>query len=137
MESWSNEVMDSTSLASKIKIQNPKSADSQLSALSALHSPWNLYFRVTMPDAIQFGLVDTINRARGTSISPGQFLADCRSAPATKRSSSRPTCATPSAPPPTTSSNGPPSNAAGHDYQIDRVHLESGGIVRQLRRVQS
>src|SRR5438105_4490580 len=40
--------------------------------------PWNIYFRVTLPDAIQFGLVDAINRARGTKISPAQFLADCR-----------------------------------------------------------
>ena len=41
-------------------------------------SPWNIYFRVTLPDAIQFGLVDAINRVRGTKISPEQFLADCR-----------------------------------------------------------
>ena len=45
---------------------------------SALNCPWNIYFRVTLPDAIHFGLVDTINRARGTNISASQFLADCR-----------------------------------------------------------
>lgn len=33
---------------------------------------------MTLPGAIQFGLVDTINRARGTHITPVQFLADCR-----------------------------------------------------------
>jgi phage FluMu gp28-like protein len=38
-----------------------------------------LYFKVTLPDAINFGLVDTINRARGTNISREQFFADCRS----------------------------------------------------------
>jgi phage FluMu gp28-like protein len=37
-----------------------------------------LYFKVTLPDAIGSGLVDTINRARGTKISPEQFFADCR-----------------------------------------------------------
>ena len=30
-----------------------------------------------MPDAIQLGLVDVINRARGTQLSRTQFLADC------------------------------------------------------------
>src|SRR5207249_6722709 len=40
--------------------------------------PWNLYFRVTMPDAIQLGLVDVINRARGTHLTPDEFLAGCR-----------------------------------------------------------
>jgi phage FluMu gp28-like protein len=42
-------------------------------------SPWNLYYRVTMPDAIELGLLDVINRVRGTNLTPGQFLADCRS----------------------------------------------------------
>lgn len=40
--------------------------------------PWNLYAKVTLTDAIQLGLVDVINRARGSSITGGQFLADCR-----------------------------------------------------------
>src|SRR5205807_5930890 len=40
--------------------------------------PWNLYYKVTMPDAIQLGLVDVINRARGLQLTPDQFLADCR-----------------------------------------------------------
>ena len=30
--------------------------------------PWNLYYRVTLADAIEHGLVDVINRARGTKI---------------------------------------------------------------------
>jgi phage FluMu gp28-like protein len=40
--------------------------------------PWNIYFRVALPDAISLGLVDSINRARGTRITAAQFLADCR-----------------------------------------------------------
>ena len=39
---------------------------------------WNLYFRVTLEDAIRFGLVETINRVRGTQLSREHFLADCR-----------------------------------------------------------
>jgi phage FluMu gp28-like protein len=40
--------------------------------------PWNIYFKVTMPDALRLGLVDVINRSRGTCLTKDQFLADCR-----------------------------------------------------------
>ncbi len=40
--------------------------------------PWNLYYRVTMPDAIELGLVEVINRSRGSNFSREQFLSDCR-----------------------------------------------------------
>jgi phage FluMu gp28-like protein len=58
--------------------RRPRTIENQNSKFKNPHGPWNLYFRVTMPDAIEFGLVDTINCARGTRISPAQFLADCR-----------------------------------------------------------
>jgi len=31
-----------------------------------------------MPDAIEVGLLDMINRVRGTLLTPNQFMADCR-----------------------------------------------------------
>src|SRR5438552_1069746 len=40
--------------------------------------PWNLYYRVTMPDAVELGLLNVINRVRGTQLIAKQFLADCR-----------------------------------------------------------
>src|SRR5882672_2469293 len=40
--------------------------------------PWNLYFRVTMPDAVELGVVDVINRTKGTQLDGEQFLADCQ-----------------------------------------------------------
>ncbi|HEV2391918.1 MAG TPA: hypothetical protein VG146_06090 [Verrucomicrobiae bacterium] len=45
---------------------------------SKIQSPWNLYFRVTMPDAVEQGLLDVINRTRDANLTPAQFLADCR-----------------------------------------------------------
>jgi len=42
-------------------------------------SPWNLYFHVTMPDAIQLGLLDIINRTQDSLLTAEQFLADCKS----------------------------------------------------------
>ena len=75
--------------------------------------PWNIYFRVTLPDAIGMGLVDTINRARGTKISAEQFLEDCGRVPVPRKSSNNPTCATRREQRAITSSSGRPLNAAG------------------------
>ncbi len=46
---------------------------------STITPPWNLYYRVTLPDAIELGLLDVINRVQKTTFSPAQFIADCRS----------------------------------------------------------
>src|SRR5262249_33653055 len=40
--------------------------------------PWNLHYRVTLPDAIELGLLDRINAERGTKFTPEQFIADCK-----------------------------------------------------------
>src|SRR6266478_1550410 len=40
--------------------------------------PWNLYYRVTLPDAIEFGLLEVMNRVQHTQFTPEQFVADCR-----------------------------------------------------------
>ncbi len=41
--------------------------------------PWNLYFRVTMPDALDLGLLQVINRVQSSSFESASFLAACRS----------------------------------------------------------
>ena len=41
--------------------------------------PWNLYYRVTMPDALDQGLLDLINRTCGSRFNRDQFLGDCQS----------------------------------------------------------
>jgi len=95
-------------------------------------SPWNLYFRVTLPDAIRFGLVDAINRARGTKISPEQFLADCRARARDEEIFQQ------------TYMCNPAGAATNHivewstiercrfDYQIARVHLEHAQIIERF-----
>ncbi len=94
--------------------------------------PWNVYFRVTLPDAIQLGLVHTINRARGTQISPGQFLADCRARARDEEIFQQAYLCNPL------------GSAANHivewsaiercrsDYSMDRVHLEADEIRREF-----
>ena len=44
----------------------------------APNCPWNIYFKVTMPEAIKLGLVGVINRTQGTDLTPEKFLADCK-----------------------------------------------------------
>ncbi len=94
--------------------------------------PWNIYFRVTLPDAIQFGLVDTINRARGTHITPVQFLADCRARARDEEIFEQSYMCNPL------------GAAANHivewsaiercrcDYEIERVHLEADEVRKQF-----
>src|SRR3954469_7077859 len=40
--------------------------------------PWNLYCRVTITDAIENGLLEAINRTRGSNLNPAEFLANCK-----------------------------------------------------------
>src|SRR5206468_6957880 len=42
-------------------------------------SPWNLYYKVTLPDAIDLGLLEVINRTQQKNFTRDQFIADCRS----------------------------------------------------------
>ena len=104
------------------KIKNPGNTN----------SPWNLYFRVTMPEAIHLGLVDTINKSRGTDISPARFLADCRARARDEGIFEQ------------TYLCNPLGAAANHivdwsaiercrgDFEIDRVHLEAYEILKKF-----
>lgn len=95
-------------------------------------APWNIYFRVTLPDAIRFGLVDRINRARGTSISAEQFLSDCRARARSEEIFEQSYMCNPL---------GAASNhivewsaieRCRADYDIERVHLEAEEIARRF-----
>jgi phage FluMu gp28-like protein len=103
----------------KSKIQNPS-------------CPWNLYFRVSMPDAIKMGLVERINNATGSQFTREQFLEDCRSRARDEQIFEQAyLCA-------------PAGEAANHivewsaiencrrDYNIIRVHLEHAEIVERF-----
>ena len=47
-------------------------------SISKANVPWNLYYKVTIQDAINNGLVEVINKSRGTKFTPDQFLTDCK-----------------------------------------------------------
>ena len=94
--------------------------------------PWNIYRKVTMEDAINFGLVETMNRANGTKFSRETFLADCRARSRDEGVFQQAYMCNPL------------GAAANHivdwssielcrgDYQIERVHLESHQIRLQF-----
>jgi phage FluMu gp28-like protein len=89
--------------------------------------PWNLYYRVTMPDAIDFGLLEIVNRERGTQLTKEQFLADCRAWAGSEHSYQQ-----------TYMCNPVPGGSAivewsaiercRSEYKIERVHLEQAEV---------
>jgi phage FluMu gp28-like protein len=93
--------------------------------------PWNLYYRVTMPDAVGFGLLDIINRERKTRFTPEQFLSDCRARAGQEHIYQQ-----------TYLCNPVPGGAAivewsaiercRSDYEIARVHLEHAQILEKF-----
>ncbi len=97
-----------------------------------LNVPWNIYFRVTLPDAISLGLVDTINRARGTKITQVRFLADCRARAREEEIFQQSYLCNPLG----TASNHIVEWSAiercRSDYEIERVHLEAEEIKRRF-----
>ena len=93
--------------------------------------PWNLYYRVTMVDAIEMGLLHVINRVRGTRLVPDQFMADCKARSGVPGVFEQSYLCDPS------------PAAAGIvewgaiercrcDYKIERVHLEAEDICKKF-----
>jgi phage FluMu gp28-like protein len=95
-------------------------------------APWNLYFHTTLTDAIDNGLVERINQARGTHVSRDQFLASCRERARDEEIFQQAYMCNPS------------GAAANHivewsaiercraDFPIERVHLEADDVSRRF-----
>src|SRR4051812_19247323 len=91
--------------------------------------PWNLYCRVTNTDAIENGLLEAINRTRGSNLNPAEFLANCKARAGLDAIFEQ-----------TYMCNPLPGGAAitdwsaiercRHDYPIERIHLESDDVLR-------
>jgi phage FluMu gp28-like protein len=98
---------------------------------NALSSPWNLYFHITMPDAIELGFLDTINAARGTSLKPEQFLADCRSRAGLPEIYEQSYLCNPVSPA-ASIVDWSAIERCRHEYQIERLHLEHQEILKHF-----
>jgi phage FluMu gp28-like protein len=104
-------------------IQNPKSKIQNPS------SPWNLYFKVTITDAIDLGLLDIINDTRDTGLTPDQFIADCRARAGLEQIFQQSYMCNP-VPGGASIVDWSAIERCRSDYQIERVHLESADITR-------
>jgi phage FluMu gp28-like protein len=94
--------------------------------------PWNIYYRVTLPDAIGFGLVDTINRARGTRITAEQFLADCRGRARDEEIFEQSYMCNPLGAVANHITEWSAIERCRMDYQIERVHLEAADVLKHF-----
>jgi len=92
------------------------------------NSPWNLYYRVTMPDAIQLGLLDVINRTQGTRFTPEQFLADCRARAGSEEVFEQSYLCNPIGAAASHITDWSAIERCRADYQIERVHLEADHV---------
>jgi phage FluMu gp28-like protein len=94
--------------------------------------PWNLYYRVTMPDAIKLGLVDAINRTHGTHFTPKQFLADCRARAGSEEIFEQSYMCNPLGADTAAIVGWSAIERCRSDYQIERVHLESSQVLERF-----
>jgi phage FluMu gp28-like protein len=91
-------------------------------------SPWNVYFRVTLVDAIKNGLLETINAAQGASITRAQFLADCRARAREEEIFEQSYMCNPLGAAANHIVGWSAIERCRHDYQIERVHLEADHV---------
>jgi len=94
--------------------------------------PWNIYYKVTMPDAIQLGLVDVINRARGTQLTRSQFLADCKARARQEEIYQQSYMCNPLGASTNHIVDWSVIERCRYDYEISRVHLEHAQILEKF-----
>ena len=96
------------------------------------HDPWNLYFRVTLPDAIQFGLLDIINRVQATQLSPEQFLASAKARAGSDEIFQQSYMCNPLGAATAAIVDWSAIERCRSDYPIERLHLESPQVLQSF-----
>jgi phage FluMu gp28-like protein len=107
----------------------PLPIENQNSKIKNPSSPWNLYFRVTITDAIELGLLDVINRTRDANLTPTQFLADCRARAGLEQIFQQSYLCNP-VPGGASIVDWAAIERCRSDYEIERVHLEAHDIIK-------
>jgi phage FluMu gp28-like protein len=92
-------------------------------------NPWNLYFRVTMPDAVELGLLDVINRTKNANFSPEQFLSDCRARSGSEETYQQSYMCNPLGSSAASIVEWSAIERCREDYEIERIHLESETVL--------
>jgi phage FluMu gp28-like protein len=94
--------------------------------------PWNLYYRVTMPDAVEVGLVDVINRAQSTRFTSSQFLADSQARAGSDEIYQQSYLCNPCGSSSASIVDWSAIERSRADYSIERLHLESAQILEHF-----
>ena len=81
-----------------------------------------------MPDAIELGLLDVINRTQGTRFTPEQFLADCRARAGSEEVYEQAYLCNPMGAAASHIADWSAIERCRADYSIERVHLEADQI---------
>jgi phage FluMu gp28-like protein len=106
----------------------PSGSDPVTCHSSPVTSPWNLYFKVTIVDAIELGLLDVINRTQDSSLAPNQFLADCRSRAGSDEIFEQSYMCNPLGAAANHIVDWSAIERCRYDYEIERVHLEADDV---------
>ena len=94
--------------------------------------PWNLYYRVTIQDAIGHGLIDVINKSRGTKFTPDQFLADCKARARDEEIFQQAYMCNPLGAAANHIVEWGAIERCRYDYEIDRIHLEAADVEQKF-----
>ena len=90
--------------------------------------PCNLYYRVTLEDALDFGLLDIINQVRGTTLSRAQFISDCRTRFRREELFQQACMCNPLGDASATIAPWSAIERCRSDYPIERLHLEAAEV---------
>ena len=102
------------------------------SQTSPAHSPWNLYYCVTILDAIELGLLDVINRIHGTCTTPAEFVASCRSRAGLEEVFQQAYMCNPLGAATNHIVDWSAIERCRYDYEITRLHFDHAQIIQQF-----
>jgi len=93
---------------------------------------WNLYYRVTLPDALDLGLLDLVNRSRPAPISREQFIADCQTRAGSDEIFQQAYMCNPLGASAAAIVDWSAIERCRADYSIERLHLEAAEILQRF-----
>ncbi len=85
-----------------------------------------------MPDAVELGLLDIINRSQGANLTASQFLADCRARAGFDEIYQQSYLCNPMGAAASHVVEWSAIERCRHDYSIERLHLEAGQVRQQF-----
>ena len=94
--------------------------------------PWNLYYRVNLPDALDLGLLDLINRSRSAPISREQFIADCQARAGSDEIFQQSYMCNPLGAQAAAIVDWSAIERCRADYSIERLHLEAAQVLQRF-----